>query len=266
MKRGVPDRLGGARGLLVIVEVFGVLAVAATIGRAQASPATNEVPTPSSSEPLARVAGPTSGAASMLSGRTLGVDEVMVTAALGWPGLWTEVAFAPSSELNVHVRASVLYGSPVMGLVTGAGGELACPVRLHVFGEGIVDFALRLTPRLALGEGALFGEREGLAAALAFAALFDAHAVFGVRVDSIVTLVAGAGGGAGGSLVDGSSMGLAWVARFAAELGVEALVSRDTMLFAHVEGGWGLAPERAGLLFYPARERLAVALGMGYLL
>lgn len=216
--------------------------------------------------PLARVAGPTSGAASILSGRTLGSGQAMVSAALGWPGIWAELALAPGSELNVHVRGSVLYGSPVMGLVAGAGGELAIPVRVHVFADGIVDLALRVTPRIALGEGAIFGERMGLGGALAGAALLDAHAVLGLAIDPNVTLIVGAGGGAGGSMVEGSSVGAAWIARVAGELGIEALMSRDTMLFAHVEGGWGFAPDRAGLPFYASRERLSVSLGMGYLL
>jgi hypothetical protein len=94
----------------------------------------------------------------------------------------------------------------------------------------------------------------------------DVHGVLGFAVDPNVTLIAGLGGGAGGSIVDRSSLGVAWVARLAAELGVEALVSRDFMLFAHVEGGYGFAPDRAGLPFYPAREVLSVSLGAGYVL
>ena len=110
----------------------------------------------------------------------------------------------------------------------------------------MLDLALRLTPRVSVGEGAIFGERMGLGGALAGAALLDAHAVLGIMIDPNITLIVGAGGGAGGSLVDGSSLGTAWVARVAGELGIEALMSRDTMLFAHVEGGWGFAPDRAG--------------------
>lgn len=246
---------------IAVLTVVSLLAAAPRVLAQDVAPPASE-----GSAPLARVAGPTSGAASILSGRTLGGGQTMVSAALGWPGIWAELALSPGSELNIHVRGTVLYGSPVMGLVAGAGGELAIPVRVHVFAEGAIDLALRLTPRISLGEGAIFGERMGLGGALAGAALLDAHAVLGIAVDPNVTLIVGAGGGAGGSLVDGSSIGAAWVARVAGELGVEALMSRDTMLFAHVEGGWGFAPDRAGLPFYPARERLGVSLGMGYLL
>jgi hypothetical protein len=243
----------------------GVLVVVATLGAVGGLARAQEGAT-SSETGLARVAGPTSGAASILSGRTLGSDQRMLAAALGWPGVWAELALAPGSEVNVHVRGSVLYGSPVMGLVAGAGGELAVPVRVHVFGEGNVDLAIRMTPRIAMGEGAIFGERTGLGGALAGALLFDTHGVFGIQVDPNVTVVVGAGGGAGASVVDGSSQGIAWIARVAGELGVEALMARDTMLFAHVEGGYGFAPERTGLAFYGAREVLSVSLGLGYLL
>jgi len=244
-----------------------VLALAPWLALASTAQAQQVTARPSEeAEPLARVAGPTSGAASILSGRTLGAGQAMVSAALGWPGIWAELALAPGSEVNVHVRGSVLFGSPVMGLVAGAGGELAIPVRVHVLGDGVLDLALRLTPRISVGEGAIFGERMGLGGALAGAALLDAHAVLGIAIDPNITLIVGAGGGAGGSLVDGSSEGPAWIARVAGELGIEALMSRDTMLFAHVEAGWGFAPDRAGLPFYPARERLAVSLGMGYVL
>jgi hypothetical protein len=230
------------------------------------APAAAQETSSSSEEPLARVAGPTSGAASLLSGRTLGSGETMVAAAAGWPGVWGEVAFAPASELNVHVRGTFLYGAPFLGLVEGIGGAVSVPVRVHVLGDGQIDLAIRMTPTLTVGEGRLFGEREGLGGALSGGLLVDVHGVLGFAVDPNVTLIAGLGGGAGGSIVDRSSLGVAWVARLAGELGVEALVSRDFMLFAHVEGGYGFAPDRAGLPFYPAREVLSVSLGAGYVL
>src|SRR5687768_6384965 len=79
---------------------------------------------------------PTSGEASFLSGRTLGVGQALMAASLGWPGFWAQLELAPDSGINVGVRGAVVYGSPVMGLVAGAGGELSVPIRVHVFGEG----------------------------------------------------------------------------------------------------------------------------------
>lgn len=219
-----------------------------------------------SDAPLARVAGPTSGAASILSGRTLGAGRTVVAAAAGWPGVWAELALAPASEINVHVRGTFLYGGPFMGLIEGLGGELAIPVRVHVLGDGQIDLAVRITPRLAIGEGRLFGEREGLGGTLSGGFVVDVHGVMGFALDPNVTLIAGLGGGAGGSLVDRSSVGAAWVARVAGEIGVEALLARDFMLFAHVEGGYGFAPDRSGLPFYPQREVLSVSLGAAYVL
>jgi len=224
-------------------------------------PATSE-----SEGPLARIAGPTSGAASLHSGRTLGSGQAVIAGAAGWPGAWLELALAPASELNIHVRGTFLYGAPFLGLVDGIGAELAIPVRVHVLGEGQIDLAVRMTPRIAVGEGRLFGEREGLGGSFAGGLVLDVHAVLGFAIDPNVTLVAGLGAGAGGSIVDRSSVGTAWLARFMGEVGVEALVSRDFMLFALVEGGYGVAPDRAGLPFYPAREILSVSLGAGYLL
>lgn len=219
-----------------------------------------------SDAPLARIAGPTSGAASILSGRTLGAGRSAVAAAVGWPGVWGELALAPTSEINVHVRATFLYGAPIMGLIEGLGGELAIPVRVHVLGDGQIDLAIRMTPRLSIGEGRLFGEREGLGGSLSGGLVVDVHGVMGFAIDPNVTLIAGLGGGAGGSLVDQSPVGLAWVARVAGELGLEALLARDFMLFAHVEAGYGFAPDRSGLPFYPQREVLNVSLGAAYVL
>lgn len=242
-----------ARCLVVALAV--ALASALGVGTARAD-----------DEPLARTAGTTSGAASLLSGRTLGSGEVMLAAFAGWPGAGVEAAFAPLSELNVHARARVLYGAPLLGLVTGLGGELAVPIRVHVLGEGQLDLSIRVTPRVSVGEGRLFGEPEGLAGALGVGFVCDASGVLGYALDPDVTFFAGLGGSGGGSSVEGSSMGFAWVARVVAELGMEALFSRDLLFFARVEAGYGFAPDRAGLVFYPAREILELTLGVGYLL
>src|SRR5688500_12363365 len=94
--------------------------------------------------------------ASFLSGRTLGAGQTMMAAALGWPGFWAHAEFAPETSVNVGFRVAVVYGSPVMGLVAGAGGELTIPIRVHVFGQNDIDVALRIAPALSLGEGRLF--------------------------------------------------------------------------------------------------------------
>src|SRR4051812_8135844 len=76
-------------------------------------------------EPPPIAARPTSGEASMLSGRTLGTGEVMIAGAAGWPWIYAQVELAPTSTFNIGVRAALLYGSPIMALAPGAGGELS---------------------------------------------------------------------------------------------------------------------------------------------
>jgi hypothetical protein len=209
---------------------------------------------------------PTSGAASILSGRTLGTGETVIAASLGWPGLWAQVELAPDSNFNIGIRAGVLYGSPVMGLVAGAGGEVQVPFRIHLWGQDDVDLALRIVPEIALGEGRLFGEDQSpvLRSRLGISTRLDAGIVFGFRyVD--VTFVAGASGGAGISWTENSIVRAIGVVY--AILGIEALMSRETMLFAdiHVGGGFGDGSGRA-VAYYPQQEILRIALGIAYLL
>lgn len=211
---------------------------------------------------------PTSGEASLLSGRTLGVGEVMLGAALGWPGLWAHLELAPSSDLNIGVRGGVVYGSPVMGLITGAGGELSVPIRIHVFGEGDIDVAVRVAPVLALGEGRLFGESQAgiFAADLGIASHLDVGARMAFRAVEHFTIFFGLDVGAGFSVIPDQGrprpLGL-----FTAAFGVEALMTRDTMLFGEIQGGVGVSePGTGGVAVYPQQEILRVALGLAYLL
>lgn len=210
---------------------------------------------------------PTSGEASFLSGRTLGTGEVMIAAALGWPGLWAHVEISPSSIVNVGVRAGVVYGSPVMGLIAGAGGELTVPVRIHLYGEGDLDVSLRLAPELSIGEGRLFGESlsDIRASDLGMSSRLEVGARIAWRVAERVTLFAGADVAPGISWVDTENVHPIGV--FTGTLGIEALMSRDTMLFAEATGGAGVADGGARLIgYYPQQEILRLSLGLGYLL
>lgn len=235
--------------------------VAATLGASPARAQTAEdgwaPPTPESR--------PTSGEASFLSGRTLGGGQTLIAAALGWPGLWAHVELAPDSRINVGVRAMVTYGSPVMGLVTGAGGELAVPVRVHLFGEGEVDLALRIAPVAAIGEGRLFGEGEGIRANdFGFATRLDAGLRIGWRVAERVTLLGGFDAGGGVSWTDGEDPRAIGI--FTGTIGIEALMSLETMLFAELQAGGGVAQGRTGVPYYPQQEVLRLSLGLAYVL
>ncbi len=211
----------------------------------------------------ARADRPTSGDMSILSGRTLGNGETVLAAALGWPGIWGEVVLAPSSTFNVGIRGSVLYGSPVMGLGHGVGGGLTVPLRLHVFGREALDLAIAVEPGFAAGEGALAGQTGTFANDFGWAAWSDAGALVGMRVSDAVTLTLGLLGevawvNVAEDTVDGQQL----VGGAVAVLAAEALMSRDTMLFGELRGGWGFAPER----LFDGHEILRLSLGIAYLL
>lgn len=204
--------------------------------------------------------------ASLLSGRTLGAGEAMMGAALGWPGFWAQVELAPSSGLNVGIRGAVVYGSPVMSLASGAGGELTVPIRIHVLGDGDLDIALRVAPVVALGEGRLFGAADtGLANRLGVSSRVELGVLLGYRAAERFTLFIGAHGAPGFSYLEGEDARAIGV--FYGAIGVEALMSLETMLFAELQGGIGVA-DGSGLTFtfYPQQEIIRLSLGIAYVL
>lgn len=205
---------------------------------------------------------PTSGDMSLLSGRTLGNGETALAAALGWPGLWAQVTLAPSSTLNVGIRGFVLYGSPLMGLGAGVGGGGAVPVRIWVFGEGSVDLSLAIEPAFMVGEGALAGQEGTFADDFGWAGWAEAGALLGMQASSAVTLTLGLLGGGGYVRVADAGDGSHVIGTTTLVLGVEALMSRDTLLFAELRGGWGFAPEA----LFDGHYIVRVSLGIAYLL
>ncbi len=242
--------------MLVLTLIAGL---SASRARAQTAEDGWAPPTPASR--------PTSGEASFLSGRTLGTGQTMMAAALGWPGFWAQLELAPDSSLNVGVRASVVYGSPVMGLIAGAGGELSVPIRVHVLGEGDLDLALRIAPQIAMGEGRLFGGADGtsLANQLGVSSRLELGALLGWRVVERFTLFFGLSAAPGLTWLDGERVRAIGV--FTGTIGLEALMSLETMLFAEVQGGAGVV-DGTGLLFafYPQQEILRISLGIAYVL
>jgi hypothetical protein len=205
---------------------------------------------------------PTSGDMSVLSGRTFGTDQTVLAAGLGWPGFWAQVLLAPSPRLNVGIRADVLYGSPIMGVGTGVGGQLSVPIRLHVFGQDTLDLAVQVRPYAVTGEGSTVGEKGLFSSEVGWGAGAEAWALLGYRASDIVTLAAGLGGSGGYVDVPDSDQGGDGVGTLLVRAGVEALMARDTMLFAEVVGGYGLAPDRR----FDGHGVVRVSLGVGYLL
>lgn len=212
---------------------------------------------------------PTSGEASMLSGRTLGTGEVMIGAGVGWPWLWAQLELAPTSTFNIGIRAALLYGSPIMGLVPGVGGELALPTRIHLHGDENVDISVFVHPAFVISEGAVVGEvpPSALSGSFGWSTRLEAGGLFAIRPIERFTVNIGVGGcfgfvhtpAAGGPEVIGGVF-----ARF----GIEGLISRDTVLFAEIDGGIGFAPTRMGLAVYGQNvpPLLRVSLGVAYLL
>ena len=213
---------------------------------------------------------PTSGEASLFSGRTLGVGETMVAGMAGWPGISALVEHAPTSSFNLGVRAGLTYGSPVMALVPAVGGELGVPIRIHLHGEGDFDMAAYLEPAFAFGEGAAMGEVGTLYSGdFGWSSRLELGGLLGFHVQERLTILVGFGGHVGfvhvPSAGDPSVVGAA-----IARVGIEGLISRDTMLFALADGGVGFADDRGlGAPLYDAGLAsviLRIALGIAYLL
>lgn len=205
---------------------------------------------------------PTTGDMSILSGRTLGNGEMVLAAGLGWPGIWGQVVLAPSSTFNLGLRGTVLYGSPLMGLGHGVGGAVTAPMRLHVFGRDTLDVSLAVEPGFALGEGALAGQQESFANDLGLLAWAEGGVLAGLQVSSAVTLTLGLLGELAFVDVPDSADGRHLVGGAVGVLAAEALMSRDTMLFGEVRGGWGFAAEQ----LFDGHEIVRLSLGIAYLL
>ncbi len=210
---------------------------------------------------------PSSGDASLLSGRTLGVGNAMLAAMAGWPGAYVQLELAPTSLFNIGIRAGFLWGSPMMGLQVGLGGELAVPMRLRVWGDRHLDLAIVVEPMFAVGSGNAYGELAAMVNnAFAYGTRLDAGARLGWEVDPHLTLFAGLTAGGGAAEVPSTPNGVRPIGVVFATLGAEVLTSRDFMLFVRVDGGYGLAPDRMGLAYFPDRAFLRIVFGGAFLL
>lgn len=206
---------------------------------------------------------PTSDDMSILSGRTVGNGDIVIAAALGWPGFWAEIVFAPTSRFNIGFRGAVDYGSPLMDLETGIGGDVSIPMRLHLYGRNDIDVAAVLRPLAIFGEGALVGQRSTFADNFGWGVGAEGGMRAGFHVSDAVTLAAGA-------LVTivyvdtpdaARSNGI--VSTFAAVAAVEALMSRRTLLFAELVGGYGVARDELFADHGVLRLSLGVAFRLG---
>ena len=224
-----------------------------------------------SAERVPPVAASTSGEASLQSGRTLGVGETMIGAAAGWPWIWAQVELGLSSAFNLGVRVAMLYGSPIMALEAGVGGELAVPMRIHVYGQHDhdLDVSIFATPAFTFGEAAGVGEGGTVFSGdFGWSSRLELGALIGYRAMERFTLLFGLGGHVG--FVHTEAVGDPEViGGLLARFGLEGLISRDTMLFAVAEGGVGFVPDRgagAPLFRGGVPPILRISLGVAYLL
>lgn len=219
-------------------------------------------------DPLPPVAArPTSGTPSLLSARTLGEGQVMAAGGAGWPSLWVQLELAPTSTFNIGIRASLLYGSPVMALQPGVGAELAVPTRIHLFGEENIDIAVFVTPAITLGEAALVGEGPYVfAGSFGWSTRLEAGGLMSFQVLERLTVFFGVGGHVGFAHTPDAGGPEPFGAAFA-RLGIEGMISGDTMLFGQLDGGIGIGTSRGGqpLFGEAVPPLLRVALGAAYL-
>lgn len=228
---------------LPLLLTAATLCVAPTLARADDSPAEDDARHDTAGEPGEETESgpdrPTSSVMSLWSGRTLGNGQAAIAAGVGWPGLFVEFALAPSSRLNIGGRLQVNYGSPLMGIGSGIGGDAQVPIRFHFFAREDLDLALAIRPGFTFGQGALVGQKGAFSNDFGWAGRLDAGLLLGAHTSDSVTLTVGVLGGGGVSGVSG--VGLEAFGNFYATLAIEIVVSRDTMLFALLEGGYGIA-------------------------
>jgi hypothetical protein len=236
---------------------FAVLLASPALASAQVE---EEIPAP----PLRS----SSGEASLLSARTLGVGETMVAGAAGWPWIWAHLELAPTSTFNLGIRLALLYGSSMMALEPGVGSELSVPTRIHLHSDDNVDIGVFVTPAIFVGQGSIAGEGStAFSGDVGWGSRLEAGGNFAVRVIERLTIFVGVGGHFGFVHTPAAGGPEAVGAAFAS-FGVEGLISRDTMLFAQADGGIGIAPSRGGQALYrmTVPPFLRVSLGVAYLL
>lgn len=201
---------------------------------------------------------PTSDDVSLFSGRTVESGDVVLAGGIGWPGVFAEALFAPSSRFNLSLRLDVDWGSPLMGFSTALGGELSIPMRIHLYGEGDTDIALALRPFGILGEGAAVGQEGVFADDLGGGVGLELGMRAGFHVSDAVTLAVGPF--VQGSFVRTQDAGSGGTFSFGVLGAVEAVMSRATMLFFAVGGGFGVASDE----LFERRGIVRLHLGLAY--
>ena len=202
---------------------------------------------------------PTSDDLSLISGRTVGNGEVVLSAGLGWPGFFAEVLFSPSSRFDLALRGHVDYGA-MLGTETGVGGGVSVPMRLHLYGQGITDLALAVRPFVLFGEGALMGEEGVFADDFGWSVGVEAGVRAGFQVGESTTLTAGAAFLFAWTDVPDATTGGGVLGGAAPVIGIEAAFTRQTLFFIEALAGYAGAPENR----FSRQVWMRFALGIGY--
>jgi len=190
---------------------------------------------------VARADGPTSSVISVVGARTLPSGSTVVAGELGWPGAFASLHASAGSSLSLSLRGGLVYGSPFLSFATGLGGQLEAGGRLHLYGHDNIDVALSLSLGGAVGEGALFGERGFFNDDLGYGAYAEPGLLASFAVDRSLTLTGGIVTSiAYVSVPDRNIEPSHMLASAGVKLAVEALLSRDLLMFVQLTAGAGL--------------------------
>jgi hypothetical protein len=185
--------------------------------------------------------GPSSSSISVVGARTLPSNSQLIAAELGWPGAYAALHMAAGSRLSLAFRGGLNYGSPFMSFAAGLGAQLETQARLHIYGHDNVDLALSLAAGGVVGEGALAGETGTYKDNLAFGAYVDPGLLASFAASRALTLTGGVFGSfAYVTVPDRNIEPSHLLGGVGVKLAVEALLSRDLIMFTQLTAGAGL--------------------------
>jgi len=185
--------------------------------------------------------GPSSSSISVLGARTLPGNSQLLSAELGWPGAFAGFHFAAGSRLSLAVRGGVNCGSPFMSFASGVGGLLETQARLHLYGHDSVDLALSLTVGGVVGEGSQVGETGTYSDNLGYGGYVEPALLSSFAASRTLTLTGGVYGSIGYATVPDRNIEPSHLlGGVGVKLAVEALLSRDVVLFTQLVAGAGI--------------------------
>jgi len=142
------------------------------------------------------------------------------------------------------------------------GGGLTIPARIHVFASDKLDLSIYFEPGVVLGEAALVGEVVTFAGSFGYGIYALVGAVAGAQLSDMVTLNIGLVGDIGYVHTPSKTINqLSPIGAILVSAGLEALMSRDTMIFLQIRGGVGFSDN-----LFDTQAVFQGSLGLAYLL